>query len=120
VDKSSAAEREQLRLRKAAAPPIAAVSVASNIVEGSARSSKANIRWRRIDSNGYRAEKLWNWGQLGGQSVNLARSRTSAAVTTGRGRGDPGRVSVTWLLDVSALGARLVQSHEHHARVNAW
>ncbi len=25
-----------------------------------------------------------------------------------------------WLLDVSALVARLVQSHEHHQRVNAW
>jgi predicted nucleic acid-binding protein len=27
---------------------------------------------------------------------------------------------VTWLLDVSALVAHLVQSHEHHSRVNAW
>jgi len=27
---------------------------------------------------------------------------------------------VTWLLDVSTLVARLVQSHEHHQRVNAW
>jgi predicted nucleic acid-binding protein len=27
---------------------------------------------------------------------------------------------VTWLLDVSALVARLVHSHEHHPRVNAW
>jgi len=27
---------------------------------------------------------------------------------------------VTWLLDVSTLVARLVESHEHHARVNAW
>ena len=25
-----------------------------------------------------------------------------------------------WLLDVSVLVARLVQSHEHHSRVNAW
>ena len=27
---------------------------------------------------------------------------------------------MTWLLDVSALVAHLVQSHEHHARVNTW
>jgi predicted nucleic acid-binding protein len=27
---------------------------------------------------------------------------------------------VTWLLDVSVLVAHLVQSHEHHSRVNAW
>jgi predicted nucleic acid-binding protein len=27
---------------------------------------------------------------------------------------------VTWLRDVSARVAHLVQSHEHHARVNAW
>jgi predicted nucleic acid-binding protein len=27
---------------------------------------------------------------------------------------------VTWLLDVSALVARLVQNHEHHFRVNVW
>ena len=27
---------------------------------------------------------------------------------------------MTWLLDVSALVAHLVQSHEHHSRVNAW
>jgi uncharacterized protein len=27
---------------------------------------------------------------------------------------------VTWLLDVSALVAHLVQNHEHHSRVNAW
>jgi predicted nucleic acid-binding protein len=27
---------------------------------------------------------------------------------------------VTWLLDVSVLVARLVQSHEHHQRVAAW
>ena len=27
---------------------------------------------------------------------------------------------MTWLLDVSALVAHLVESHEHHARVNAW
>ena len=27
---------------------------------------------------------------------------------------------MTWLLDVSTLVARLVQSHEHHQRVNAW
>jgi predicted nucleic acid-binding protein len=27
---------------------------------------------------------------------------------------------VTWLLYVSALVAHLVQSHEHHARVNVW
>jgi len=27
---------------------------------------------------------------------------------------------VTWLLDVSALVARLVQNHEHHRRVSAW
>lgn len=27
---------------------------------------------------------------------------------------------MTWLLDVSVLVARLVQSHEHHARVMAW
>jgi predicted nucleic acid-binding protein len=27
---------------------------------------------------------------------------------------------VTWLLDVSALVARLVRSHEHHPRVNEW
>ncbi len=25
-----------------------------------------------------------------------------------------------WLLDVSALVAHLIQSHEHHTRVNAW
>lgn len=27
---------------------------------------------------------------------------------------------MTWLLDVSALVARLVKSHEHHQRANAW
>ncbi len=27
---------------------------------------------------------------------------------------------MTWLLDVSTLVARLIKSHEHHARVNAW
>ena len=27
---------------------------------------------------------------------------------------------MTWLLDVSALVARLVHNHEHHRRVNAW
>ena len=27
---------------------------------------------------------------------------------------------MTWLLDVSALVAHLVESHEHHSRVNAW
>jgi uncharacterized protein len=27
---------------------------------------------------------------------------------------------VTWLLDVSALVARLIQNHEHHDRVSAW
>lgn len=27
---------------------------------------------------------------------------------------------MTWLLDVSALVARLVRSHEHHPCVNAW
>ncbi len=27
---------------------------------------------------------------------------------------------MTWLRDVSARVAHLVQSHEHHARVNAW
>ncbi len=27
---------------------------------------------------------------------------------------------MTWLLDVSALVARLVRSHEHHGRVSAW
>jgi predicted nucleic acid-binding protein len=27
---------------------------------------------------------------------------------------------VTWLLDVSALVAHLVRSHEHYPRVNAW
>ena len=27
---------------------------------------------------------------------------------------------MTWLLDVSTLVARLVQSHEHHQRVNSW
>ena len=27
---------------------------------------------------------------------------------------------MTWLLDVSALVARLVQNHEHHRRVSAW
>ncbi len=27
---------------------------------------------------------------------------------------------MTWLLDVSALVAHLIPSHEHHTRVNAW
>ena len=33
---------------------------------------------------------------------------------------DSRRVSVIWLLDVSALVAHLVENHEHHSRVNAW
>src|SRR5439155_11334623 len=49
-----------------------------------------------------------------------SHSHRPADRSSGGGRGHSRRVSVTWLLDVSALVAHLVQSHEHHSRVNAW